>query len=73
VADKAVVFGVRPTLAAEVGPGAGVPCHFPRNRPPFLAHYAELHHADVSLLLNKKDGLQLGLVQRCDGARGFMN
>jgi hypothetical protein len=53
VADTPVECGVRPTSAAQVGPSAGVGCDLPRNIPPFLGHYGELHHADVSFLLNK--------------------
>jgi hypothetical protein len=37
------------------------------NRPQFLGEYGELHHADVSMLLNKNAGTQFGPVQRTDG------
>ena len=40
---------------------------------PRLTHYGELHHADLSLLLNKKDGSQFGIVTRSDGARHLRN
>jgi hypothetical protein len=53
LANAPVECGVWPTLAAQVGPSVGVLCDLPRNRQAFLGHYGELHHADISLLLNK--------------------
>jgi hypothetical protein len=69
VADAPAKCAVRSTSAAQIGPSGGVRCDLPRNRPPFLGHYGELHHAQVSLLLNKNAASQFGLVQRNDGAR----
>jgi hypothetical protein len=56
VADSPAECGVRPTSTAQVGPNAGMLSDLRRNRPPFLGHYGELHHADVSLLLYKTVG-----------------
>jgi len=64
---------VRSKSTAHFRPSARVRCDLPRNRPKFLGHYGELHHADLSLLLNKKDGSQFGLVTRSDGARHLRN
>jgi hypothetical protein len=47
VADAPAECAVRPTSAVHVGPSAGVRCDLPRNRPPFLGHYGELHHTEV--------------------------
>jgi hypothetical protein len=42
--------------------------HLPRNTTQFLGHYGELHHADVSLHLNKIAGSKFGPVQSYNGA-----
>ena len=60
VADAPVECVVLRTSAANVQPSARVRCHLPRNTSPFLGHYGELHHADVTLLLNKKAGSMFG-------------
>ena len=73
VADAPAECAVRPTSAVQVGPSAGVRCDLSRNRPPFIGHYGELHHAHVSLLLNKNAALQFGLVQRGDVTRHIRN
>jgi hypothetical protein len=73
VADAPPECGVRPISAAQVGPSEAVSIDLSRNRPTFLQYDDELHHAQVSLLLNKKDGSQFGLVRRGDGARHFLN
>ena len=69
VADAPSERSVRPTSTAHVRPSARVRYDLPRNTPTFLGVYDELHHAQVLLLLNKKDGSQFGLVQRSDGAK----
>jgi hypothetical protein len=69
VADASVERGGRSKSAAQFEIIAGVHCDLQRNRPPFRGHYGELNHADVSLLLNKKDGSHFGLVQSSDSAR----
>jgi len=72
VADAPVECVVLRTSAANVQPSARVRCHLPRNTSPFLGHYGELHHADVSLLLNKTAGPKFGPVQNCNGARHLL-
>ena len=73
VADAPVGCVVRPTSATQVGSSAGVRCDLRRNRQPFLGHCNELHHADVSLLLNKNAVLKFDLVQPSEGARHLRN
>ena len=73
MAEAPVECGVWPTLAAQVGPIALVCCDLPSNRPIFLGLYDELHHAEVSVILNKNAGSQFGLVHRIDGARHLRN
>ena len=64
----------RPTWAVQVGPRrTGLQWQKKLNRPPFLGHYGELHHADVSLLLNKNAGLHFRLVQRRECTRHVRN
>jgi hypothetical protein len=68
-----VECGVRRTWVAQVGPSARVHCDLPRKRPPFLGLYGELYHTDESLFVNKKDGLEFGLVQHSEDARHIRN
>ena len=73
MSDALVECGFRLTPCAKFGPPEGVRFHLPRNRPPFLEHYSELHHPDVSLLINKNDVSQFDLMQCRDGARHIRN
>jgi len=73
VADAPAECAVRPTSAAQFGPSAGVRWDLQRNRPPFLGQYSDLHHAHVSLLVNKNANPLFGLVQRSDGDEHIRN
>jgi len=50
VGEATVEIGVRPTSAAQGRTMDVCDCDLPRNSPPFLGHYGELLHAEVSLL-----------------------
>ena len=74
VADAPVKCGVWPTSAAQFGPSPkGVLWFQKLNRPQFLGYYGELHHADVSLPLNKNWGAQFFPVYRSDAERLLRN
>ena len=73
VADATTECGVQPISPSKFGPSARMRFDLQLNRPPFLGHYKELHHADVSLIINNNADSQLGLVQRSDGARHIRN
>jgi hypothetical protein len=73
VTDAPAECGVRPNGPHRLGQVQGVRYDLSRNRPTFLGYDDELHHPHASLLPNKKDGSQFGLVQRGDGARHFLN
>jgi len=57
----------------KFGQVQGVRCDLPRNTPPFRRYYGELHHADISLLLNKNGGSQFSHVQHSGGAWHLLN
>jgi hypothetical protein len=73
VAEAPVEYGVWPTSAEQDGPSSRMRCDLPLNRPIFLGLYDELHHADVSVILNKNAGSQFGVVLRSDGAWHLRN
>ena len=73
VVDAPAECAVRPTSAVQVELSAVVLCDLPRNRPPFLGHYGELHYAHVSLFLNKNFDSLFEIVQRGDVTRHLRN
>lgn len=74
--DTPLECGIWLTAAAQVGLSALVCCHeaFAMHQTAILlVVYRKLHHRDVSVLLNKKAGLQFGLVKCIHGTQYLPN
>ena len=66
-----IVFGQH--RLQNLGQADGCVVNYNTKDSKFFGHYDELHHADVSLFINKNAPSQFGLVQPSEGARHIRN